>query len=280
MSVSSRTTRVERPRPEARGPAAYGSEVVGTFLLVFSICGAVSASAGPEGLQLDLAGLALVHAIALAVGVYTLGGTSGAHFNPAVTLGLLSVGKIGGRDAGIYIACQLVGGLLAGLAVLALFNDAGDTVNYAAPAINPEVITDGSALIGLLGEALGTAILMWAVMGVAVNPRAETPFAGLIIGGALGVAAMIFGNATSASLNPARWFGPAVVSGEFDDFWLYILGPVLGAIAAALAYQALVLGQRDLQGERPVDVLEQQESTGGIVATEDVGRDPRSRRGR
>lgn len=258
MSLASRgEERARRPRPGPASPAAYGAEVIGTFLLVFAICGAVSASAGADGLRLDLAGLALVHAIALAVAIYTLGGTSGGHFNPAVTLALLAVGKVGSRDAGIYIVCQLAGGLLAGLAVLGLFNDAGEAVNYAAPAINPDVITDGSALLGLLGEALGTAILMWAVMGVAVNPRGDAPFAGLVIGGALGVAAMIFGNATSASLNPARWFGPAVASGEFADAWVYIAGPVLGAVAAALGYRALVLRGRDLVGERPVDVLEQ-----------------------
>src|ERR671916_268874 len=162
MSARART----RPAVEAKGPAAYIAEAIGTFILVFAICGAVSASAG-EGLELNL------------------------------------------------------------------------------PAL------------GLLAEAIGTGILMWAIMGMAVNPLAETAFAPLVIGLALGVAAIIFGNATSASLNPARWFGPAIASGELDDFWVYILGPILGACAAALGYRALVLRQRDLPETRPVDVLEQ-----------------------
>ena len=98
---------------------------------------------------------------------------------------------------------------------------------------------------------------------MAVNPRAETPFAPLVIGLSLGVGALIFANATGASLNPARWFGPAVVSGEFDDFWVYILGPILGGAAAALGYRALVLEQRQMRGTRPVDVLEADGPGGG-----------------
>src|SRR3954447_10467635 len=223
-----------REPAEAKTPAAYAAEAIGTFILVFAICGAVSASATGRGLTLDLAGLGLVHAIALAVGIYTLGGTSGGQFNPAVTVALLVVGKIRGRDAAIYVISQCVGALLAGLAVLLLFHDAGETVNYAAPAINDQVISDGSPWLGLLAEAIGTAILMWAIMGMAVNPRAETPFAGLVIGLALGVAAIMFAPATSASLNPARWLGPSVVAGHFDDFWVYILGPVIGAVTAAV----------------------------------------------
>ena len=147
--------------------------------------------------------------------------------------------------------------------MLLLFHDAGDTVNYGAAAINDKVITDGSPFIALLAEALGTAILVWTVMGMAVNPRAETPFAPLVIGLSLGVGALIFANATGASLNPARWFGPAVVSGEFDDFWVYILGPILGGAAAALGYRALVLEQRQMRGTRPVDVLEADGPGGG-----------------
>jgi MIP family channel proteins len=254
--MSARARAAER-QPDAKGPPAYVAEVIGTFILVFSICGAVSVTSSGEGLTLNLAGLALVHALALMVGIYALGGTSGAHFNPAVTVALLAVGKIRSRDAGIYIACQLAGGVLAGLAVLLLFNDAGDAVNYGAPAIDDTVVTDGSALLGLLVEAIGTAILLWAIMGVAVNPRGETPFAGLVIGGALGVAVMVAGPATSGSLNPARWLGPALASGEFDDFWVYILGPIIGGTVAAVGYRALVLVPRELPGERPVDVLEE-----------------------
>jgi aquaporin NIP len=240
--------------PEPRGAPAFMAEVIGTFLLVFFICGFISiGSAG----GFDLAGLGLVHAFALAVGIYALGGTSGAHFNPAVTLALWSIKKISTPNAVVYVICQAIGGILAALVVLLLFNDIGDAVNYGATAINAngEVLQNGSAWLGLIAEALGTFMLMWAIMGLAVNPRGEAALAGLGIGIALGVAVMIFGPATGAGLNPARWLGPAIVSGQFDDFWIYILGPAIGAVAAAIGYRAIVLEQRGLPAQRPKDEL-------------------------
>jgi MIP family channel proteins len=240
--------------PEPRGPAAYIAEVLGTFLLVFFICGFISvASAGSGGI--DLAELGIAHAFILMVLVYALGGTSGAHFNPAVTAALWSIKRISTSNALVYFVCQLVGGILGALVVLLLFNDVGDAVNYGAAAVNGDVLTDGSVWLALIAEALGTFLLMWAIMGLAVNPRGEAALGGLGIGAALGVAVMIFGPATGGSLNPARWLGPAIASGEFDDFWLYVIGPVIGAVAAALAYRAFVLEERGLIAQRPKDEL-------------------------
>jgi MIP family channel proteins len=225
---------------EARSVAAYAAEGLGTFLLVFFICGVISVgSAGV--LRLDLAGLGLLHALTLGVLVYTLAASSGAHFNPAVTLGQFAIRQIRGRDAAAYIVFQLVGGALAGLLVLLLFHDAGASVQYGATAINAKVIAGGSPWLGLIAEAVGTFMLMWAVMAVAVNPRADKQLTGLVIGGALGLAVMVFGPATGAGLNPARWLGPALASGTYSDFWIYILGPVAGAVVAAVGYRALVL---------------------------------------
>jgi MIP family channel proteins len=239
-------------KPDPRGPAAYVAEIVGTFLLVFFICGFISvASSG----GFDLAGLALTHAFILAVLVYALGGTSGAHFNPAVTFGLWSLKKISTPNAIVYVICQLVGGVLGALVVLLLFNDVGDAANYGATAINGEVINNGSVWLGLIAEALGTFTLMWAIMGLAVNPRGEAPLAGLGIGVALGVAVIVFGPATGAGLNPARWLGPAIASGRFDDFWIYVVGPLVGALVAATAYRSFVLNPRWLPAQRPKDEL-------------------------
>jgi len=238
--------------PEPRGLPAFYAELVGTFLLVFFICGFISvASAG----GFDLAGLALTHAFILAVLIYALGGTSGAHFNPAVTFALWSIKKISTPNAVVYVICQCVGGILGALVVLLLFNNVGDAVNYGATAINGEVVNNGSVWLGLIAEAIGTFLLMYAIMGLAVNPRGEAPLAGLGIGAALGVAVIVFGPATGAGLNPARWLGPAVASGRFDDFWIYIVGPLVGAIAAALAYRAFILDPRWLPAQRPKDEL-------------------------
>lgn len=238
--------------PEPRGMPAFVAEIVGTFLLVFFICGFISVSSAGG---FDLAGLALTHAFVLAVAIYALGGTSGAHFNPAVTFALWSIRKISTPNAVVYVICQCIGGILAGLVVLLLFHKVGDAVNYGATAINGDVINNGSAWLGLIAEALGTFMLMWAIMGLAVNPRGEAALAGLGIGAALGVAVIVFGPATGAGLNPARWLGPAVVSGRFDDAWIYIVGPLVGALAAALKYRWFILNPRWLPTVAPKDEL-------------------------
>jgi glycerol uptake facilitator protein len=225
---------------EARGATAYAAEGVGTFLLVFFICAVLSVgSAGP--LSLDIAGLGLLHALTLGVLVYALAASSGAHLNPAVTVGQFAVRQIRRRDAAAYIIFQLVGGVLAALLVMLLFKDAGASAHYGATSIDDQVVQGGSPWLGLIAEALGTFMLMWAVMAVAVNPRGEKHFAGLVIGGALGLAVMVVGPATGAGLNPARWLGPALASGTYADFWIYIVGPIAGALLAAYGYRALVL---------------------------------------
>jgi MIP family channel proteins len=234
---------------EPKGPAAYISEFVGTFFLVLGICGVVSAGAG----RAVLTDVALVHTLVLMSLVYAIGSISGCHVNPAVTVALAAIRKISGRDAGIYIACQVAGGVCAGLLVHELFNLRGSVVNFGTPAVSDAFLHGGSAFLALLAEALGAFLLMWAVMGTAVNPAAPKGVAGIAIGGALGVGVLIFGPATGASFNPARWFGPALASGEFGDAWLYILGPLIGATAAALLYRTVMeLDERPLPAQEPI----------------------------
>jgi MIP family channel proteins len=238
--------------PEPRGMPAYVAETIGTFLLVLFICGFISVSSAGG---FDLAGLALAHAFVLMVLIFSLGGTSGAHFNPAVTFALWSLKKISTPNAVAYVICQCIGAVLGALVVLLLFKTVGDRVDYGATQINGEILQNGSVWLGLLAEALGTFLLMWAIMGLAVNPAGDAPLAAVGIGAALGVAVMIFGPATGAGLNPARWLGPAVASGRFDDFWIYIIGPMIGALAAALKYRFFVLDPRWLPAQKPQDEL-------------------------
>jgi MIP family channel proteins len=241
VGLGTRTrTRPERTAIAARSVTAYAAEGVGTFILVFFICAILSVG-NAGALRLDLAGLGMLHALTLGVLVYALGNSSGAHFNPAVTVAQLAIRQIRGRDAFAYIVFQLVGGVLAALLVMLLFHSAGASANYGATAIDAKVIAGGSPWLALIAEAVGTFMLMWAVMAVAVNPAGEKHFAGLVIGGALGLAVMVVGPATGAGLNPARWLGPALASGHYSDFWVYIAGPVIGALLAAFGYRALVL---------------------------------------
>jgi MIP family channel proteins len=233
-----------------KGPAAYIAEFVGTFFLVLAICGVVSAGA-PNGAVLT--DVALVHTFVLMAMVYAIGSISGCHVNPAVTVALAAIRQISGRDAGIYIVCQVAGGVCAALLVRAFFSARGGLVDFGTPSVSPAFLHGGSALLALIAEALGAFVLMWAVMGTAVNPAAPKGVAGIAIGGALGVGVLIFGPVTGASFNPARWFGPALTSGTFTDFWLYILGPILGAVGAAYLYSAVMdLDERALPAQEPV----------------------------
>jgi glycerol uptake facilitator protein len=240
---------------EERGPTAYAAEFLGTFLLVFFIASVVVVSS-PEGVgATDYAVIGLVHAFVLAMLVYTLGGTSGAHFNPAVTFGLLTVRKISPFDAVVYWLVQLSGGVVAALVTKLLLLDPGRATNYGAVSVSDRLL-QGRALLGLLAEVIGTFVLMWAIMGTAVNPRGERAWAGLVIGIALGLGVMTLAPLSGAGFNPARWFGPAIVSGQFSDAWIYIVGPLLGALGAAQGYRALVLDPQERVGRRPIETLE------------------------
>jgi len=119
----------------------------------------------------------------------------------------------------------------------------------------PSAFISGKASLALVAEFIGTFVLMWAIMGTAVNPKGERSWAGLVIGVTLGFAVMAIGPLTGAGFNPARSFGPALVSGTWTDFWVYVLAPLLGALASAFAYSFVVLRPQHLAAERPIDEL-------------------------
>ncbi|MDQ6915626.1 MAG: aquaporin [Actinomycetota bacterium] len=240
---------------EERGTPAYVAEFIGTFFLVLFVCLILSVnSKGGLGFT-DFAVIGLVHAFVLAMLVYTLGGTSGAHFNPAVTAALAALRRITPVDALVYWLVQLAGAVAGALVCKLLLTDVGRSANYGAVTISQQFV-QGKSLDGLLAEVIGAFVLMWAIMGVAVNPRGERAWAGWVIGMALGLAVMTLGPVDGASFNPARWFGPAIVSGEYGTAWVYILGPILGAVVAAFAYRLVVLDPVDRIAHRPVDTLE------------------------
>ncbi len=229
---------VRSPEPiEEKGIPAYLAEFLGTLVLVLAITGLVSASAVTG---LSLTNLAAVHLLALMGIVYSIGSISGAHVNPAVTLSLLSIRKITGRDAGMYIVMQLLGGVAGALLAKMFFLGQGALVNYGTPGISDRYLQGGSVGLAFLAEAVGAFLLMWAVMGTAVNPTAPKGVAGVAIGGALALGELIFAPATGGSFNPARWFGPALASGTWTDAWLYILAPIVGGLIAALAYRVIM----------------------------------------
>lgn len=221
---------------EQKTARSYVAELVGTFLLVLFI-GLVVSLTSREALGFtDWAVIGLVHALVLAALVAALAGVSGGHFNPAVTVALMSMRKIRGGDAAVYILMQLAGATLAALVVKAVIEDEGKPVNYGATLVVKSFLSGN--FNGMVLEAIGTFLLMLTIAGTAVIAKNKSDLTPLMIGGALGVAVMCIGPLTGGGFNPARAFGPLLVSGELGfGTWIvvYTLGPIIGALLAVFS---------------------------------------------
>lgn len=218
------------------------AEGAGTFLFFFVGIGAAAMVDWSAVTGQELPGLlvvALAHGLVLAVLVSALGAVSGGHFNPAVTFGVWVAGHIPARRALSYVLAQLIGGLLAAMSVRAIFSEQ-ISANLGRPALGQGI----DPLAGLGIEAVLTAVLLVAVFGTAIDPRGPK-VGGLAIGLALGADILMGGPLTGGSVNPARWFGPAAVTAVWDNAWVWIVGPLVGAAAAALAYRLFFLPEAD-----------------------------------
>ncbi len=219
------------------------AEGAGTFLFLFVGIGSAAMVDWSAITGQELPGLlvvALAHGIVLAVLVSSLGAVSGAHFNPAVTFGVWIAGHIPTRRAGAYVLAQLIGGLAAAWSLRAVFS-AQVSPALGTPALGPGI----EPLAGIGIEAVLTVVLLVAVFGTAIDPRGPR-VGGLLIGFAVGADILMGGPLTGAAMNPARWFGPAGVTGMWQDGHVWIIGPLLGAAVAALAYRFLFLPEADL----------------------------------
>lgn len=229
---------------EERSPAAYVAEFIGTFALVFFVTSAVVLFVTPGGGGgSDFAVVGLVHAFVLFMLVQSIGSVSGAHVNPAITIALAAIRKIRINDAVVYVLLQLAGGVGGALMTKFILSDriadqaatpGGPSAQVGTPALNHTLI--GGVAQGAVLEGIGTFFLVWAVIAVAVNPRAARDWAGWVIGATLGLIVMVGGPLTGGSFNPARWFGAALVASHWTDWWLYIVGPIVGGVAAAFLY--------------------------------------------
>ncbi len=251
-----------------RGLAAYIAELIGTMLLVFAICTVVTlyvATSPAAQTGSDYAVVGLVHAFVLFGLIMALGAVSGGHFNPVVTLAAAVLRRIDPVDALVYILAQLSGGVLGALLVKAFLLDEGRASNYGALSISPLIAGN---VAGACIEGIGTFLLVLAVCAVAFNPRARREWGPLAIGFTLGLDIMIFGPLTGGGFNPARWFGPALIGNEFAGAWLYIVGPIVGALAAAALYRFVIVGgQYALGPESPAGPGEVVENVAGDVST-------------
>ena len=211
-------------------------ELVGTFLFVLAGTASVVANAGSNG-ALGPVGIAVAHGLALAIVVTATMNISGGHLNPAVTAGMLLVKRIDPKTAGLYVAAQLVGAVLASFVVKALLPwGAANAVSGGTPQLSAHV----AMFQGVALEAVFTFLLVSAVFGTAV--AADAPkVGGFGIGLAVTVSALAIGPFTGAALNPARAFGPALAFGEWHAQAAYWLGPLIGGGLAALLWDRVLL---------------------------------------
>jgi aquaporin NIP len=209
-------------------PRRLVAEAIGTFLLVFIGCGAVvTNTVMPDGGS-GLISIAFAFGFALMIIVYTIGHISGAHVNPAVTLGLAATGRFPVAEAIPYWISQIVGALIAASVLRLTF---GNVANLGTTAP-----TD-STMKAFVVELVMTAVLVFVVSGVATDKRAPAAAAGLAIGAAVLLNILVAGPISGGSVNPARSIGPAIISGELGDLWLYIVAPMIGGLVGAFAYQ-------------------------------------------
>lgn len=204
------------------------AEFIGTYFLVF---------AGPGAMVIDdvtksitHVGVALTFGLVVMALIYTFGHISGAHFNPAVTIAFWVWGSMPLRNSLLYIVVQFTAATAASYTLYFLF---GNIANLGA------TLPRSTAGQSFVLEYILTFILMMVILGSAVHGKAMKEFAGIAIGGTVGLMAMFAGPISGASMNPARSFGPAIVSGATQHLWLYIVATVLGATTASLAYKRI-----------------------------------------
>ena len=210
------------------------AECIGTLILVFIGCGTVCVLGG------DLLGIAAAFGLAVTIMIYTIGAVSGCHINPAVSIALCAAKKFPVKDTAAYCTAQFIGASLgAGLIILVMGMDAltSGGLGMTAPAVGISVFQ------AVLAEFIGTFVLMMVIMGVAVDRRAVSGFAGLAIGASVLAVILVIGKISGGSINPTRTFGPdlmALIFSGSDALWttfpIYVIGPILGAVCAALLY--------------------------------------------
>ena len=201
------------------------SEAMATFALVFAGTGAIVVNDLNQGIVTHV-GVALTFGLIVAAMIYAVGDVSGAHLNPAVTLGFWLARRLPGADVIPYILSQLSGALAASLLVRALF-DPHPTLGATLPA--------GTAWQSLVLETVLTLLLMFTILNVATGAKEKGITAGLAVGAVVGLEALFAGPISGASMNPARSLAPALVSGQLQYVWIYLTAPVLGAALAVPA---------------------------------------------
>ncbi len=202
----------------------YLSEFIGTFALVFCGTGAIIINDLKGGI-ITHPGVAVVFGLVVLGMIYAVGEISGAHFNPAVTLGFWIAGRLPGRQVAPYIVSQVLAALAGSLALRIIFPDVRG-LGATLPVVSP-----GAAF---LLEVLISFFLMFVIINVSTGSKEQGALAGVAIGAVVTLCALFAGPITGASMNPARSLGPALISGQTTSLWIYMTAPILGAGLAVL----------------------------------------------
>jgi aquaporin NIP len=211
----------------------YIAEFVATFCLVFTGCGAIVIDSVSHG-QITHVGVSIVFGLIIATMIYATGHISGAHINPAVTFAFALTRHLPLWRVPLYGVAQVLGAIAAAFLLRGMFGN----VSHLGATL--PVGSDGQSF---LMELVLTFILMFVIMAVATDDRAVGQAAAIAIGGTVLLDAMFGGPISGASMNPVRSLGPAIASGTFDHLWVYMAGPVAGAVLGALGYE-LVRGEK------------------------------------
>ena len=216
-------------------PRKLTAEALGAFTLIFVGPGSVMLAAGNS--NVTLVGVALAHGLAIGLMASALGAISGAHFNPAVTIAMWVTRRIETLPAVGYIIAQCLGGMLGGVALLVFFPEGLQTAaNFGTPTLGAGI--DFAKGVGI--EAILTFFLVIVIFGTAVDSRAPK-LGGIAIGLTITMDILCGGRLTGAAMNPVRALGPAVVAGSWDNHLVYWIGPIMGAVGAALLYHYLFI---------------------------------------
>ncbi len=228
------------------------AEVITTALLVFFGAGSFMAALSVDNGHLTYAGVGIISfafALIVALNIYIFGPVSGAQFNPAVTISLAVVRRFPWRDVPLYIIAQAIGAVIGGLIACEVFGpDKAITLNISG---GTQVQPGFTAIQAALAEFIGTFLLLLTIMATVIDKRAPQGWAGFLIGLEVGCEVMVIGPISNGSINPARTLGPYVATSIFggttpwDEYWIYLAGPILGAIAGCAVYEFVAQPARD-----------------------------------
>jgi aquaporin NIP len=209
-------------RDRADAMKKYTSEFLGTFALVFAGTGAIVINDASGG-SVSHVGIALTFGLVVMAMIYTFGDISGAHLNPAVTIGFVAARRMRRGEGALYIVSQLAGAVVASTVLRALFSQ-HPTLGMTIPA--------GSSAQSFVLELILTGMFMLVILNVSVGAKEKGITAGIAIGGIIALEAMFAGPICGASMNPARSLAPAIVAGNLTAVWIYVLAPISGALLA------------------------------------------------